>query len=259
MRPLSFIPAFLLLLFGCSKDNSINKIDSDIKINMRETVDSTKRSLQLYCSTEKVYECSNYVISKIFSKSSERIEINFTGIRDLTVCFNSFGPATTTIDLGIISNGTYKLIIEVEGKKSEGKLIVTSDYYKISLDKEKQLQIINSTLNRIPANTIWGTIGYHKSSTAQLVQTFIDSLQLFGSTTQTYQSGDFGYFQINSSGQILPPENHGYYFIRPYIYRYSGNTSVLKTLVKNYGTDYGDSLNIILYTTKGEIFRSWIK
>jgi len=257
MRRLTHTTILLLLLCSCRKDAPVDQIGSDIKIKMLETVDSTKRTLQFYCSTEKEYSCSNYGISKTFSKSSDNIDIDFNGIIISNLCLTSIGPATTTIDLGTLSNGTYNLDIKVERKKSSGQLIVTSDHYTITLDKQKQLQIINSPLQRIPTNTIWGTVGYHTSSTATLVQTFIDTLQILGATAQTYQSGDYGYFQINSSGQISPPQNHGYYFIRPFIFNYAGNTSTLKTLVKNYGTNYGNSLNIRLYTTKGEIFRSW--
>lgn len=257
MRLITFTTVFLLLLCGCKKDTLVDKIDSDIKIKMWETVDSTSRTLQFYCSTEKEYGCSNFGISKTFNKSSHNIDIDFNGILLSDFCLTSIGPATTTIDLGTLSNGIYNLNIKVERKKSEGKLIVTSNYYEITLDKQKQLQIINSPLYRIPTNTIWGTVGYHSSSTTTLVQTFIDSLQLLGATVETYQPGDYGYFEINSGGQIKPPANHGYYFVRPFIYNYSGNTSLLKKLVKNYGANYNDSLNIILYTTKGEIFRSW--
>lgn len=236
----------------------MEKVDSDIKIEMWETMDSTKRTLQFNCSTEKAYGCSNYGISKTFSKSSDKIDIDFNGILIYDFCLTALGPATTTIDFGTLPNGTYNLNIKVAKEKSNGQLIVTPDYYEIKLDNQKQLQIINSPLQRVPTNTIWGTVGYHTSSSATLVQSFINSLQNLGATTQTYQSGDYGYFQVDSSGQILPPQNHGYYFVKPFILNYNGNTSALHTLVKDYGVNYGDALTITLYTTKGEIFRSWM-
>ncbi len=249
----------LLLLCGCRKDYySVDKIDSNIRIKMWETLDSTKRTLPFYCSTEKVYGCSNYGISTTFSKFYNNIEIDFNEVLIYDWCLTSLGPATTIIDHGTLSNGTYNLNINVDRHKSEGRLMVKSDYYAIELDKQKQLIIINTTLHRIPANTIWGTVGYHRSSTATLVQTFIDSLQFLGATAQTYQSGDYGYFEIDSSGQIITPQNHGYHFIRPFIFNYDSNTSSLKKIVKNYGANNGDSLIINLYTTKGELFRSWI-
>lgn len=247
----------LVILWGCQKDYSMEVIDSDIEIKMRETLDSTKRTLQFYCSTERIYNCSNYGISNTFSKSSDNIDIDFREILIYDMCLTSLGPATTLIDLGALSNGTYNLNIKVERKRNEGQLIVTSDHYAISINNQKQLKISNTPLYRIPANTIWGTVGYHLSSTSTLVQTLIDSLQILGATAQNYQSGDYGYFEINTSGQILPPQNHGNHFIQPFIFNYPGNTSELNNLVKNYGANYGDSLSIRLYTTKGEIFRSW--
>lgn len=249
----------LLILLGCQKDYSIDSIDSDIEIKLWETFDSTNRTLQLYCLTERIYNCSNYGIKNKFNKSSDNINIDFKGILVYDMCLTALGPATTIIDLGTLSNGTYHLNINVESMKSEGQLIITSDSYSIELFNQKQIKLINTPLRRIPTNTIWGTVGYHTSSTSTLVQTFIDSLQLLGATAKTYSPGDYGYFKINPNGQILPPENHGNHFIQPFIFDFSGNTSVLKNLVRNYGKNYGDSLSIRLYTTKGEILRSWIQ
>ncbi len=107
----------LLLLCSCRKDAPVDQIGSDIKIRMLETVDSTKRKLQFYCSTEKEYSCSNYGISKTFSKSSDNFDIDFNGIIISNVCLTSFGPATTTIDLGTLSNGTYNLDIKCREEK----------------------------------------------------------------------------------------------------------------------------------------------
>ncbi len=260
MKRLTYLIILLfVILWGCKKDYSMDTIDSDIEIKMWETMDSTKRTLQFNCATEKVYNCSNFGISKTVRKTSDNIDIDFNGILLYDMCLTALGPARTTLDLGTLSNGTYDLNIDVERKKSDGQLIVTSDYYAIELNNQRQIKINNNPLYRIPTNTIWGTVGYHASSNMALVQTFIDSLQFLGATAQVYQSGDYGYFEINSGGQILPPQNHGYYFIIPFIYNYAGNSSDLKGLIKYYGASYGDSLSISLHTTKGEIFRSWVQ
>jgi len=248
----------VFFIVSCNKDSSNEKITSDINIEMREKIDSTSRTFQFICKTQEEYPCCNYQIGNSFIKNSDRVEINFDGIIKPEVCLTAIGPATTTLDFGAISNGTYDLEINTEGKKSTGQLIITSDYYKIDLDKERKIQINYSTLQKIPTNTIWGTVGYQTNTNATVVQTFLDSLQLLGATNQTYPSGMYAYFQINSAGNILPPENHGYDHIKPYIFHYTGITSNLKTIVKEYGKNYGDSLNIVLYTTNGETFRSWI-
>jgi hypothetical protein len=252
----SAILFIVLVSGGCGIDFSVEKIDSNIIIVMWETVDSTNRTLELRCFTERDYECTNFAISKTFSKFFNNVEIDFIGIRRSYTCLTAFGPARTRIDLGTLSNRTYNLDITVDRKKSEGQLIVTPEYYEIRLDNQQQLIIRNSPLHRIPANTIWGTVGYHTGSTAELAQTFIDSLQILGAKAQAYQPGNYGYFEINSSGQIITPQN--YKITQPFIFNYSNNTSTLKKLVRNYGANYGDSMHIILYSTKGEIFRSWV-
>jgi hypothetical protein len=256
-----FLPNLAILLIiiftGCKKDFTVEKIDSNIEIKMWETLDSTKRKLQFYCSTEKAYECSNYAISKTYRKSPGTIEIGFRGVIKYDLCFTAFGPASTIIDLGTLPNGIYNLNINVEGNKSKGKLTVTQGYYAIELDNPKQLDIITTALYRIPANTIWGSVRYHESSTAALVKTFIDSLQVLNAIPYEYKPGDYGYFEIGPDGEILPHQNHGARFIRPFIYNYTGTTTNLEKLVKNFGARYGNSLSVILYNTRGETYRSW--
>ncbi len=248
-----------LLFSSCKKDKLFDKIDSVIRMKMGETFYPANRTFQFSCSTEKIYECCNYTINKDFDISNNKIDIDFISIINPEICLTATGPATTTVDLGTLSNGTYELKISIGDEKSTGHLIVSTDSYVITLDQQKQIQIVNNTLNRVPANTIWGTVGYDTISTTNLVQTFIDSLQLLGATTPTYATGDYGYFQIDGNGQIVAPTNSGYNFIRPYIYNYSNNSSTIKTLVKNYGMNHNDSLKISLYTTQGEIFNSWVQ
>lgn len=191
MKRLIYILFVALFLSGCRSDSMIEVIDSDVRLKLWETVDSTGRSLMLYCSTEKQYSCSNYAIDRSFNVSPGNIQIDFNGITTPEICLTSIGPATTTINLGSLANGTYQLVINVERNKSEGRLIVTSGFYEIILDQQEKLQIVNPILNRIPDNTIWGNVGYHTSTTAPLVQSFIDSLLQLGATSQVYQQGDY--------------------------------------------------------------------
>lgn len=250
---------FAVLLVTCRKDSMESKIDSDIKISMWENSDSTGRVLEFQCETEKVYGCCNYTILHSLTINGSNIEIHFTGIYQPQMCLTSFGPARATIELASLPNGTYPLTIRVERHKSRGHLIVTSDYYEIDLDETARLEIMTPVLRRIPTNTIWGTVGYHSNSSSMLVQSFVDSLQFSGASVQTYTPGYYGYFEIDQNNAIMPPENHGYYFIRPFIFAYSGNSENIRTLVRNYGVNFGDSLNIDLRSTRGDHFMSWVQ
>lgn len=259
MKKLIQFITLLILFYGCKKDPLIDRIDSEIKVELAESFDGKQRLLKLYCSTQKEYQCSNFGIKSTLNVTSNKIEINFKSIITYDLCQTSIGPARTTIDLGEIKNGNYNISITVDGLKSEGQLTVTNESYSINFKNLEKLQLINSKLNRIPANTIWGYIGFHKESTSSLVQSFIDSLQFLGASVRKYDVGEYGYFKIDLNGNILPIQNSGYSFTRSYILNYSGLTNPLKELVKKYGKNFGDALNIELKTTEGEIFRSWLK
>ena len=248
----------LLLFYGCEKDHNIENINSDIIITLWENLENSGRSFELKCETEEEYPCCNYSILNDFSINYKSISINFKKISKPEVCLTAFGPAKAYLNFGYLANDTYDLEIKVINRKSYGKLTVTDNYYSIDLYYQKKIQLTQYTLNRIPQNTIWGTIEYYTNTSSNLAQSFIDSLQILGATSKTYNSGEYGYFNINSSGSIEPPQNHGYYLIKPYIFEYRNNMDSLKTLVSNYGINYGDSLSIILYNDKGEKFMSWV-
>lgn len=255
------LPALLLVLLicGCRKDISPGPIDSTIHLRMWETLDSTGRELRFECSTAKSYGCCNYEIGHAMEQEAGKINIEFGGIIVPYMCLTSIGPATATIELGSLSNGTYDLDIQLQDQYEHGQLVVAPGAYAIHIGESRQLLVDIPILNRVPAETIWGNIGYHSSTTAPLVQTFIDSLQLLGATPQGYQAGEYGYFRIDGNGQIMPPENAGHYFDRPYILTYTGGSTALKELVRRYGAAHGDEMSITLNTAKGERFMSWVQ
>lgn len=249
---------FLVILFGCQKDYTVEPIDSDIEIYLWETLGTSNRTLHFNCATERIYGCYNYTISTKYKETSDNIKIDFNGVIIPEFCLTALGPAKSTVDLGSLSTGTYNLNIEVEGKKSKGKLIVSPESYAIEITNPKQIKIKNSPLYRIPGGTIWGTVGHHAASSAALAQSFIDSLQTIGAKAKTYQSGDYGYFKIDANGEIVTPEGHGYYYIKPFVFAFTGNNRDLIALVKSYGRDYGQLLNIYLYMASGEQLHSSI-
>ena len=119
------ITAIVLMLTvaitGCSKaTEKVSKIDSQIVITIKE---SSSQILQLDFSTTKIYGCCNYSIDLSWKKSSNIIDITFRGVIETDWCLTAMGPATTTIELGTLSNGTYLLNFYVGGLKHSGELI----------------------------------------------------------------------------------------------------------------------------------------
>ena len=129
----------VLLLCGCTQSFVMDDgkktdspqgatIDSEIVITMKE---SSLRTLQLYFSTTKIYPCCNYPIDLSWKRSSNIIDISFKGIIKTELCLTALGPATATIDLSALSNGTYRLNFQDGNLKRSGELIVSSNSYKI--------------------------------------------------------------------------------------------------------------------------------
>lgn len=248
----------MLMVSGCIKINDTRPINSDIEIRMIEILNEAGRTLELYCRTTEEYPCMNFPIDRRYSVKPGSISIRFKNVIDPGICATAFGPATTTINLGNLKPGAYNLSIDVVDSHNSGNLIITPDQYIIDIGKKKQIVLTGAVLNRVPASTIWGTIGYHQTATEPVVNEFLSSLLGLGAATRTYLPGDYGYFSIDESGEIEAPQNHGYYFIRPFIFNYSGTSGNLEDLLRTYRQNHGNDVSIMLYTSQGEIFRSWM-
>jgi len=257
------LTAFLLILVGsfssCRKQERriISAIDSEVNIRMVETLDSP-RKVQFYCSTTKTYPCCNYPIYVVSRKSSNNIDISFKGVVETDICLTALGTASAIIDLGALSNGTYRLNLQNENVKHTGELFVSSESYKIILPDNPDFLFTNTPLNKIPEHTIWGIIGWHEQETSSLVQSFITGLMNLGAKKKSYNSGVYGEFDINKNGDIVQPgKNSGYWFAQSFIFYYSGNIANVEQLVKQYALDYRELIRITLKTDRGDNFLSW--
>lgn len=255
MRNILKISSLLLLtLISCKKESTSNsEIDSAIIIDTREQLNNDRQTLLLVCTTQKIYGCGNYSIHYKIDKTTNRIDIAFEGIKTPNICLTSLGPATTFIDLGTLPIGLYQLNLTINRTVKKGELVVTPDRYSISIPNQTQIQLPKSTLPRIPSNTIWGTIGYNKASSEPMAQSVVDALIQTGATTQTYAEGNYWYFNIGTNGQILSPQNHGYWFVKPFILQYLGDIDKIKTLLQQIKTQYGNELHVTINTSKGEV------
>ena len=246
-----------LVLTGCNKaTETVSNIDSEIVITMNE---SSSRTLQLYLSTTKIYPCCNYPIDLSWKSSSNIIDVSVKGVIETDFCFTALGPATMSIDLGVLSNGTYLLNFHDGHLKRSGELIVSSNSFKINFVDNPIFRFPNTPLNKVPENTIWGLVGYHEQGTASLVQSFFNDLVNLGAEKKKYNSGYYSAFEIDKDGEITyPGALWGYWFDQPFIFHYSGNIANVDTLVEQYARDFKEKLNITVNTDKGEQFLSWM-
>jgi len=257
LKVMTIVLMLAVAITGCDKAaETVSKMDSEITIAMSE---SSLRTLQLYLSTTKIYPCCNYPIDLSWKKSSNTIDISVKGVIETDICLTALGPATATIDLGALSNGTYLLNFHIGNLKRSGELIVSSDSYKMNLVDNPNFRFTNTPLNKVPENTIWGIVGYHEQGSTPLAQLFLNDLMNLGAEKKKYNTGYYTEFEIDENGEYADTGVlWGYWFHKLFIFHYSGNIADVDSLVEQYARNYNEKLSIIVNTDKGERFLSWM-
>jgi hypothetical protein len=254
---------FLLIIFlssiSCEKtpNYEYQLIESDILIRMSEELGNPIRSFKFGLQTDKAYPCINYSLITNSTTTDDKISVEVFGINAPTVCLTAIGPASSAIPVTSIQNKTYDIEFKIGTNISTGKLICTSNEFKLQMNDLLQIKINGPVLKRVPVNTIWGTVGYHNSTSIDEVNKFINSIKAAGASEVTLEDGNYNYFEIEN-GKIKEPTNSGYWFTKTFIYKFSGDKNLIRSIVKDYGKNVGDLLSITVHGDKGEEFLGWI-
>jgi hypothetical protein len=260
--------AFYLLLIlsisilnGCddtvSDNTSYSNIDSRINIKLAEELSTDSKKVILYCRTEKIYGCINYGIDYSVFRTASNFRIKFNSIIISEICATALGPATSRINLGELNKGNYSLTLEVNGKTESAVLTVTDSLYQFDFQPGFSFRFDNTKLNRVHQYLIWGSVGYINDSLTNVVNTYLDSLQILGAVPNNLSPGDYGFFEIDSFGNIVTPDNHGYPFIKMYKFEYQNDLNNIKELMKRIQQQYVNQIYISCNTWQGDVFYGW--
>lgn len=251
----------LTFLLSCEYNDSgltNNPIDSKIFIETRELLDKNSRSLTFNCKTEKNYPCINFPILTDKGINENSFQITFTGVGETTICFTALGPASTVVDLKTVKSGDYPIEFNNANLKNTGILRVNDNEIQLVFGQQNGIEIVRPTTKRVPQNTYWGTIGYHQSSSINLVNEFIQKLTNKGAKFNKQIPGHYFYYEIDQNGDIITnTENSGYYFVKAFIFQFDGDESELKDVIKIDGKAYKVDLSINVETFKGERVNNW--
>lgn len=251
----------LLMINACedtvSDNASYSSIDSRININLREDLSANSKNVILNCRTDRIYGCINYGIDYSVVKTANNFRIKFSRIIISDICLTALGPASAQINLGNLGAGTYNLTLEVNGKTESAALTVTDSLYQINFQTGFDFKFDNIKLHRVPPYLIWGSVGYINDSLTNIADTYLDSLPILGAVQKNLSPGDYGFFEIDSFGNIVTPDNHGYPFIKMYKFEYQNDLNSIKELMKRIQQQYVNQIYISCNTWQGDVIYGW--
>jgi len=249
----------LFIIPGCSGNGTdsgnTSTIDSKIDLSMSEHLDSIQHTLTFRAQTERIYGCSNYALSGSESVSGKTISVTFNNVTDPAVCATALGPAATNFDLGALAPGLYTFPIIVNGEISSSTLTITDSTYSILSGGGRWVGFTKTFLMKVPVGAVWGSASYNAPTAGTFYRTFTDSLNAFGAIPHQYSAGDYGYFQIDSSGTLILPSGTSN-FHATFILQYNGDTQKVKAVLKQIGQSVGSQIVIAFYSYKGEAYIS---
>ena len=195
--------ALLISFEACNKNNPFDSGEK-LDITLVQRPDSMGSRLMLFFQKGE-YNCVNVRMKYTFQKGNS-IVINIgenylegDSCKSPTTTGLTY-PAREGVDLGHLNVGTYALKIIHQGNTGTGVIIVTTEYFSVSLSNEYFAFNNNkTTLNRIPIDAVWG--GFYSWSNASIDQELFDTLKHYGAVNYAplLPIGDcgFGYFYIS--------------------------------------------------------------
>lgn len=243
----------VLVLFACChKDNTGGSTVASIDVELKSGFDSSGgiSKLVLNCSTGS-YSSSGYTLNYTITTDAA-IVIRFGAVSppvggSLTV----FSPARASINLGSPATGIYPLMLENGPKRYNGTLIVTDSNFRIAGDADPSYTFQQTTLNKLPANTVWGYASCSGSKLAT-ADSFMAALRSCG--CQAYV-GPVGYYDVFSvyPGALIDPAANGT-TLRAFIFHFAGSWTTLGALFSSYKNVLRSDFSANLYSADGKAF-----
>jgi hypothetical protein len=256
----------LLIVSSCDNTDEIIvnppvvTINSAINLTSFENLDPVASSFEFRCLTDSFYNCSNFSIDFVLSAYADTIDLAFTEISDPIICLPAPGKANAIVNLGVLVNNTYQFPIAINNIIVPAQLIITDSTIEVIGGDSTWTSFLRPVLRRVPANTVWGQVGYNLDVAVDSANTFFDSLVSIGAVTETLSTGSYGYFFFDSGGNpdsILELSSSiGTTYRIPYVYSYSGDTASLHSLITAYANQ-GNVVEVNVITSEGFEYKSW--
>ncbi len=250
----------VLGVIGCSVESDtiiVPDVEDEFYIEMRETFKDGARGLQWHLRTIESVGCEDAVINYAFQRRpGQELALTINDIFAPSDCVPADAPATATIDVGPLENGTYALVLALrETVNREGQLIVEDDLITIEVEEGGGIIPLRDALRRIPDGSVWGYVHYKGADSMRPVAAeFVEALQNL-TVVQWLPDGHYGHFNSADGGSnitftgLQTPVNEVITFQRQLK---PEQKSELIDLIQNYRESYQDSLELNVFNTAGE-------
>ena len=161
--------------------------------------------------------------------------------------------ARTRLEIGKMELGVYDVDINLDNiVNNQGILLVEFDKYSLDLETTKGINLSHEVLMRIPDNSIWGYFAYDNDSLEEVSKDFLSFFSDFDD--ENFPAGFYGDFQVDNLGNLILQsniENHTY--VKTFTFRNVFEMSLLRGVIETFRNDYGDEIEIRIYTSNGSI------
>jgi hypothetical protein len=237
-------------------DGGLDAIESGVTLKLAAPIGPDGiRKVFLEVQTNDVYECSNFGVEYHADFEAARLAVQLKGVRRTNPCAPGMAAALGRIDLTGMKKGSYEVRFTINRQVFKAKLAVADSSYDFRIPSENPIlfRIINSHLNLIPENAIWGKCMYNDVKQQQVALQFMAELAQAGAVKTQLPAGSYDEFYLHRPGVTEPKMLAGDRYEFPFVYHYVGDAVVLHEIMNA----FRDRLKISLRTTKGETYTNF--
>jgi hypothetical protein len=241
-----------LLICSCNKNKESNKIidiEKEFTFHLWEQLDGNGGSFQLIARTIQNQNCGGTRIGYTQNTIGSKMTLTLNSLVAPNLCNGKLEPAVDTINFGNMTNGTYKLSINLKDAiLNDGTLVVDEKKYTLNMFKLDGIDFPEREILRVPKGAVWGFVSYDNGQEAKLNK-FNDNL-LRISTPLSISQGDYGYFNVKTSSvEVKAVFDSKKQNVRQLLINLSGSRTDLQNLIQEYRTQ---GLDIKIFTFDGK-------
>ncbi len=249
------IPVCLLFLNGCRKNDSLVDFPVALSLELREVFHDNARHTALFVSTVQEYECINYEIEYLYTKTIQHRYIEFTGIYLPSTCATAIGPATAHIVLGEMDADRHDVLFGIEKHIMKTTFDVDDSNIQVVVDEGETefLDFVEYTLNRLPEDFVWGYVIARSSANQNSFDDFFDKFWNTGATHEDLPAGNYGFFRITEDkDMILFSYDVSYYPEHYFVCTFDDDFYKLQSVAESFSAYY----IIVLFSARGDYYHN---